>query len=309
MDKKELTKTIKRLAYQYGFDRVGISCAQELTEESVKLNQWLDAGMHGQMSYMKNHAGLRINPEALLPGAKSVISLTHNYYNPSPTPENSFKIARYAYGKDYHNVLHKKLKKLTSDISHQFSEIKFRNCADSAPIMEKAWAKRSGIGWQGKNGCIIAPKVGSFFFLATIITDADLDYDTPLKDHCGTCQECLDACPTGAITSPYVVDARKCISYLTTELKDKIPEEIKGKYRDWIFGCDICQDVCPHNRFSKPHDEDRFMPKDKLLAMTEAEWRKLSEDEFSELFAGTPIKRIKYEGLKKNIAFVDKEKP
>src|SRR6056297_2316448 len=297
----------KRLARSFGFNYVGISKAERLNEEAQKLEEWLNKGHHGEMSWMENHFEKRVDPRLLVPGAKSVVSLMYNYY-PKETAiqSESLKIARYAYGQDYHKVLRKKLHALISAMEEVFNRpIQGRCCTDSAPVMERDWAKRSGLGWMGKNTLLIHPRVGSYFFLAELIIDLPLMADTPISDHCGRCRRCIDACPTDAIAEEgYQLDASKCISYLTIELKDAIPTEFKGKMEDWIFGCDICQEVCPWNRFSKPHNEPAFEPPAKLEDMSKSDWAELSQDVFQTLFKKSAVKRTKYKGLKRNIRFV-----
>ncbi len=305
MTKRELTQKIRQLAEKYGFDTVGIARAEVLSNAGKKLDAWLKKDMHGEMSYLKDRAVMRTDPSQLLPGAKSVICLLHNYYNPQSMASCGFSIAKYAFGKDYHNILRRKLKSLTAEFSQDLPDCNSRICVDSAPIMEKIWAEKSGLGWIGKNGCLIAPKKGSFYFLSEIIVDIELDYDHPATDHCGTCTVCLEKCPTGAIVEPYVVDARKCISYLTIECKSEIPQSFQGKYKGWIFGCDICQDVCPHNSKPTLHTEPTFMPKKRLTNLCREDWRTMSEETFNDLFAGTPFKRTKYSGLMRNIEFLD----
>lgn len=307
MDSADWLQTFTSLAKERGFAAVGVSPAAPLTGASQRLCRWLDKGMHGDMAYMKNHARLRVDPAELLPGAKSVISLLFNYYRPQSTAACGFSIAKYAWGKDYHNFLRKKLKAVLSSMTARFGPCAFRICVDSAPIMEKVWAQKSGLGWIGKNGCLIAPNRGSYFFLAELLVDIELPCDEPETDHCGTCRICLDKCPTGAIVEPYVVDARKCISYLTIESKGDIPSKFKGAYRGWIFGCDICQDVCPHNRFARTDDDAGFIPREDILSMCRDGWRSLTKEAFDDIFAGMPLKRAKYDGLMRNIKFLDDE--
>jgi len=303
--KSKTTSIIKTKASELGFDFCGISKAELLKEEVSRLEQWLNQGMHGQMSYMENHFDKRLDPSKLVPGAKSVISLIYNYYPKKDLSKpNNFKIAKYAYGEDYHFVIKRKLKTLIENIQQEIGEINGRVFVDSAPVMERQWAQKSGIGWIGKNSLLLNRKMGSFFFLAELIIDIELDYDIPINNYCGTCTRCLDACPTQAIIEPYKVDANKCISYLTIELKDKIPESFKGKFENWIFGCDICQDVCPWNRFSKPNQEKAFSPPAKISKMKKENWEEITKDVFNEIFKKSAVKRTKFEGLKKNIKYV-----
>jgi epoxyqueuosine reductase len=302
--KIEHTKLIRQEAQRLGFMACGISKAGFLEEEAPRLEQWLNSQKHGQMSFMEEHFDKRLNPILLLDGAKSVVSLLINYYPPETQVEGSYKISKYAYGKDYHNVILKKLRKLLRAIKSEIGEVSGRAFIDIAPIMDKAWAAKSGLGWIGKNSNLITQKVGSFYFIAELILDLELEYDNPTTDHCGDCTACLDACPTQAIVAPYVVDGSKCISYFTIELKDNIPAEMKGKFEDWAFGCDICQDVCPWNRFSKSHSEPLFNPYPELLSYSKKEWEEITDDVFNEVFKNSPLKRAKLEGLKRNIDFL-----
>lgn len=282
----------------------GISKAGFLEEEAPRLEQWLNSQKHGQMSFMEDHFDKRLNPTLLMDGAKSVVSLLINYYPPEIQIEGSYKISKYAYGKDYHNVILKKLRKLLRSIKAEIGEVSGRAFIDIAPIMDKAWAAKSGLGWIGKNSNLITQKVGSFYFIAELILDLELEYDNPTTDHCGSCTACIDACPTQAIIAPYVVDGSKCISYFTIELKDNLPTEMKGKFEDWAFGCDICQDVCPWNRFSKPHSEPLLNPHPELLSYSKKEWEEITDEVFNEVFKNSPLKRAKLEGLKRNIDFL-----
>ncbi len=304
--KERYSLLIKQKAKELGFFFCGISKADFLEKEAKRLENYLKQQYHGKMSYMENHFDKRLDPRLLVDNAKSVVSLLLNYY-PKETQkgEDTPKIAKYAYGKDYHHVIKKKLKELYFFINKEIGEVGGRVFVDSAPVLDKAWAEKSGLGWVGKNGNLINPKHGSFFFIAELILDIELAYDGPIKDYCGTCTRCIDACPTGAIVKPYVVDGSKCISYLTIELKDEIiPKEFKGKMENWIFGCDICQDVCPWNRFSKPTQEADFSPHENLLKMSKADWFDLTEEIFQELFKKSAVKRTKYKGLKRNIDFL-----
>jgi len=303
-NKEKYTLLIKQEAQRFGFMACGISKAGFLEEEAPRLEQWLNSQKHGQMSFMEDHFDKRLNPILLMDGAKSVVSLLINYYPPETQIEDSYKISKYAYGKDYHNVILKKLRKLLRSIKTEIGEVSGRAFIDIAPIMDKAWAAKSGLGWMGKNSNLITQKVGSFYFIAELILDLELEYDNPTTDHCGDCTACIDACPTQAIIAPYVVDGSKCISYFTIELKDNLPTEMKGKFEDWAFGCDICQDVCPWNRFSKPHNEPLFNPYPELLSYSKKEWEEITDDVFNEVFKNSPLKRAKLEGLKRNIDFL-----
>ncbi len=297
------TAIFKRAAKELGFLSCGISKADFLEEEAPRLEQWLKASKHGKMGYMENHFDKRLDPRLLVPGAKSVASLLLNYYTDELQVEGAPKISKYAYGKDYHFVIKDKLKQLFQTIQEEIGEVNGRVFVDSAPVMDKAWAVRSGLGWMGKNTNLISQKVGSFFFIAELIIDLELVYDTPVTDHCGTCTACIDACPTEALT-PYDIDASKCISYLTIELKDQIPNEFQNKIDNWAFGCDVCQDVCPWNRFSKPHNEPLFDPKPELLDFTQKDWDELTETTFETIFKNSAVKRTRYEGLKRNLSFL-----
>jgi epoxyqueuosine reductase len=301
------TEWIKYKSESLGFSGVGIAKAEFLEEEADKLKQWLGLGYHGKMSYMENHFEKRTDPRLLVEGTKSVISLMYNYYTPENQNQDDYKISKYAYGRDYHKVIKKKLKTFFRAIEDEFGAFQGRYFVDSAPIMERDWAKRAGLGWIGKHTLLINPKKGSYFFLAEMLVDFELTYDAPIKDFCGSCKKCIEACPTDAIASEgYVLDASKCISYLTIELKDDIPDEFKGRTESWIFGCDICQDVCPWNRFSSEHDEPEFAAKAEIINNNPQEWESLDEDEFSSIFEGSAVKRTGYNGLKRNIEFVKK---
>jgi len=298
------TSIIKQKAISLGFLSCGISRAEFLEQEAPRLESWLNKNLHGQMSYMENHFDKRLNPTLLVDGAKSVISLLLNYYPSEIQNQESFKISKYAYGEDYHFVIKDKLKTLLQFIQDEIGEVNGRVFVDSAPVLDKAWAAKSGLGWIGKNANLITQKVGSFYFIAELIVDLELEYDTPTTDHCGSCTACLDACPTGAIIAPYVVDGSKCISYFTIELKDNLPQEMKGKFNDWMFGCDVCQDVCPWNRFSKPHYEPLFEPKSELLNFSKRDWQELTKETFNKVFKNSAVKRTKFEGLMRNIEFL-----
>lgn len=306
LSKSGYTNAIKMKAHELGFQYVGISRAEKLEKEARDLEIWLKQGRHGSMQWMENHFDMRVDPRELVPGAKSVISFMLNYYPEEELASGEHKISRYAYGKDYHNVIKKKLKQLIRFIKEEIGDVEGRGFVDSAPVMDKAWAKKSGLGWVGKNTNLISPGNGSYFFLAELIVDLELEYDGPVKDYCGTCTRCIDACPTGALDNPYQIDGSKCISYLTIELKENIPEEFKEKMSGWMFGCDICQEVCPWNRFSKPHNEEAFMPNEGLKSMTDYKWKEITEEIFDDLFKDSAIKRTKFKGLKRNINFLKK---
>ncbi len=307
-NKESLTTSIKKKAAELGFDLCGISKVNELIEESRKLSNWLNNKMHGEMNYMQNNLDKRTNPKKLVTNAKSVISVLYNYYPSELLPEKSnYKISKYAYGEDYHFVIKKKLRELLNYIKKQ-ADIRYaRIFVDSAPVMDKVWALKSGLGWIGKNTCLINKKMGSFFFIGEIITDLELEYNREIqKDLCGKCTKCIDACPTGALAKPYVLDARKCISYLTIEYKGKLPNKLKSKFDNRIFGCDICQDVCPWNKFSFPHNEPAFIPSKELINMNKDKWEQLTLKKFNNLFKKSAIKRTNYEGLMRNIKFSQK---
>ncbi len=296
---------IKSEAKRLGFDFVGISKADFLEEEAPRLENWLNKNMHGQMSYMQNHFDKRLDPRILVPGAKSVVSLLLNYYPSQKQVDNTApKISKYAYGTDYHDVIKDKLNQLLQFIKDTIGDVDGRVFVDSAPVLDKAWAKKSGLGWIGKNSNLINKQSGSFFFIAELIIDLELEADGPIKDYCGTCTKCIDACPTEAIVSPQIVDGSKCISYYTIELKEAIPADVKGKFDNWMFGCDVCQDVCPWNRFSKPHQEPQFNPSNGLLEMTKNDWLDLTEETFKKVFKDSAVKRTKYNGLTRNIKFI-----
>lgn len=300
------TQMIKTEAKRLGFDLVGVAKAEFMEAEARRLESWLNLGFHGAMGYMENHFDLRTDPTRLAPGAKSVISLACNYFPESgPSDPEAPKIARYAYGKDYHIVLREKLRSLIGFIRTHIGEVDGRGFTDSGPVLERDWAKRSGLGWTGKNTLTLNPKMGSYFFLAELITDLELEPDAPMRDHCGTCRRCIDACPTGAISpNGYLMDGSKCISYLTIELKAAIPEAFRGHMQNWAFGCDICQEVCPWNRFSKPHQEPAFQPHPNLLSMTRRDWEEITEDVFREVFRHSAVKRAKFSGLERNLRFL-----
>ena len=303
--KAKYTSRIKDKAKELGFMSCGISKAGFLEQEAPRLEDWLNKNRNGEMHYMENHFDKRLDPTLLVPGAKSVVSLLLNYYPEETQREDSYKISKYAYGTDYHFVIKDKLKGFLEAIREHIGEVDGRAFVDSAPVLDKAWAAKSGLGWIGKNSNLLTKQVGSFYFIAELIIDLELEYDTPVTDHCGSCTACIDACPTQAIVDPYVVDGSKCISYFTIELKNEIPDYAQDKMDDWMFGCDVCQDVCPWNRFSKPHNEPLFSPKPKLLEYSKQEWKELTQEVFSEIFKKSPVKRTKFSGLKRNIDFLD----
>jgi len=282
----------------------GISKSGFLEQEAPRLENWLNQNQHGQMSYMENHFDKRLNPNLLVDDAKSVISLVLNYYPSEIQNEESYKISKYAYGQDYHFVIKEKLNKLLYSIQEKIGDVSGRAFVDSAPVLDKAWAAKSGLGWIGKNSNLITKKVGSFYFIAELIVDLELEYDHATTDHCGSCTACIDSCPTEAIIAPYIVDGSKCISYFTIELKDNIPAEMKGKFNDWAFGCDVCQDVCPWNKFSKAHSEPLFNPNPDLLSMTKKDWEEITSETFKAVFKNSAVKRTKFEGFKRNITFL-----
>lgn len=298
------TQLIKTEAKRLGFLSCGISKAEFLEAEAPRLENWLNNNMHGEMGYMENHFDKRLDPTKLVEGSKSVISLLLNYFPAETQKETTIKLSKYAYGQDYHHVIKSKLKELQEFISQEIGEVSGRAFVDSAPVLDKAWAAKSGLGWIGKHSNLLTQQVGSFYFIAELILDLELEYDHRATDHCGTCTACIDACPTQAIVEPYVVDGSKCISYLTIELKNEIPTDFKGKMDDWMFGCDVCQDVCPWNRFSKPHREPLFNPNPELLSMTKKDWEEITEDVFRKVFQKSAVKRTKFSGLKRNIDFL-----
>ncbi|MCX6183403.1 MAG: tRNA epoxyqueuosine(34) reductase QueG [Bacteroidetes bacterium] len=304
--KNKNSEIIKQKAMELGFMACGISKAEFLEEEAPRLEKWLSENRNGEMKYMENYFDKRLDPRILFEGCKSVISVLVNYF-PSETQQDpeAPKLSKYAYGEDYHFVIKRKLNELLLFIQSEIGEVEGRIFVDSAPVMDKAWAKKSGLGWIGKNSNLITNKSGSFFFIGELMLDAELQYDTAIGDYCGTCTRCLDACPTGAIIQPYVVDGSKCISYFTIELKDAIPVPMKGQFDNWMFGCDICQEVCPWNRFSKPHTEAAFLPHPDLLEMTKQQWKNISKETFDILFKKSAVKRTKFKGLKRNIDFLE----
>lgn len=302
--KQQHTDFIKTEAKRLGFLSCGVSKAQFLEEEAPRLENWLNKQMHGHMHYMENHFDKRLDPTKLVEGSKSVISLLLNYFPVKTQDHETYKLSKYAYGTDYHFVIKDKLKSLLHAIQGEIGEVEGRAFVDSAPVLDKAWAAKSGLGWIGKHSNLLTQQVGSFYFIAELIIDLELDYDSITTDHCGTCTKCIDACPTKAITEPYVVDGSKCISYFTIELKENIPTEFKGQFEDWMFGCDICQDVCPWNRFSKSHNEPLFNPHPDLLDMTKKDWEEITEETFKKVFKKSAVKRTKFSGLKRNINFL-----
>lgn len=304
MQIEETTQHIKSIASALGFSFCGISKAEFLEDEAPRLEEWLNRGYAGKMSYLEKNFDKRLDPRLLVPGAKSVVSLMYNYYPEKPALAGDLKISKYAYGEDYHIVIKDLLHEMVARIKENVGDVSGRVFVDSAPVMERAWAAKGGLGWVGKNSLLLNRQQGSFFFLAELILDLDLLPDGPAKDYCGTCTACMDACPTNAIPEPYVVDGSACISYFTIELKEEIPLAMKGKFENWIFGCDICQDVCPWNRFAKPHTQQRFEPSDELQQMTSKQWNEMTEDVFHRVFKNSAVQRTGYEGLRRNIRFV-----
>lgn len=303
-NKSKYTQFIKSEAQRLGFLSCGISKAAFLEQEAPRLENWLQNQRNGQMAYMENHFDKRLDPTLLVTGAKSVVSLLLNYYPPESQRSDSYKISKYAFGQDYHFVIKEKLNALLFEMQSFIGEISGRAFVDSAPVLDKAWAAKSGLGWIGKNSNLITKQVGSFYFIAELIIDLELDYDTATTNHCGNCTACIDACPTDAIVAPYVVDGSKCISYFTIELKDNLPQELKGKFDDWAFGCDVCQDVCPWNKFSKAHNEPLFNPNPMLLTMSKRDFEEITNETFKMVFKNSAVKRTKFEGLKRNIEFL-----
>ena len=306
-NKEKYSKFIKAEAARLGFLSCGISKAGFLESEAPRLESWLNKNQHGEMSYMENHFDKRLDPTILVPEAKSVVSLLLNYYPDQQQNSESYKISKYAYGQDYHFVIKEKLKELLFSIQSEIGEVSGRAFVDSAPVLDKAWAAKSGLGWIGKNSNLITKSVGSFYFIAELVIDLDLEYDHATTDHCGSCTKCIDACPTNAIEQPYVLNGSKCISYFTIELKENLPQEMQGKFNDWAFGCDICQDVCPWNRFSKSHNEPLFNPNPELLEMSKKDWEEITEDTFRAVFKNSAVKRTKFSGLTRNISFLSNQ--
>ncbi|MCD4746754.1 MAG: tRNA epoxyqueuosine(34) reductase QueG [Bacteroidales bacterium] len=302
---KKNTKLIKSKAIDLGFSSCGISKATFLKEEVIRFEKWLKNNMHGKMYYMQNHFDKRLDPRLLLDNAKSVISLLYNYYpNEIISSDNNYIISKYAYGQDYHIIIKEKLKHLIQFINKEIGNVNARTFTDTAPLLEKVWAAKCGLGWIGKNTCLVNKKNGSFSFISEIIIDIELEYNQPIENYCGTCTKCIDACPTGAIVKPFIIDANKCISYLTIEYKGDLPTELKDKFNNRIFGCDICQDVCPWNKFAKPNNEPGFKPNEKLKKMKKDDWVKLDETEFNKIFKNSAVKRTGYKGLMRNIHFL-----
>lgn len=304
--KNNNTLLVKTLAAQLGFDYCGIARAEKLDDDARRLERWLNKGLHGKMQYMENYFDLRIDPSKLVPGARSVITLLMNYFPQQVQKKGIPKIAKYAYGKDYHEVIREKLNMLLHELKQELGDINGRGFVDSAPVLERSWAQKTGLGWVGKNGNLINNKSGSYFFIATLITDLELEYDSPYtKDFCGTCTRCIDNCPTEAILPDKVIDGSRCISYFTIELKDAlIPANMEGKFDNWMFGCDVCQDVCPWNRFSKPNNETAFTPLPQVLNFTTSDWEELTEESFKSIFKNSPLKRTKFDGIKRNLKFI-----
>ena len=307
IQKSDYTSFVKSAAQSLGFDFCGIAKAARLEEDERRLTSWLNKGFNGSMNYMANYFELRVDPTKLVPGAKSVITLLLNYFPERQQNPDAPQISKYAYGKDYHEVIKSKLKLFLQILKENIGDIHGRGFTDSAPVLERSWAVKSGLGWVGKNGNLITKNNGSFFFIATLITDLELESDDPfIKDYCGTCTKCIDNCPTNAILPDKVIDGSKCISYFTIELKEMlIPQEMKGKFENQMFGCDICQDVCPWNRFAKQSQEPNFAPLDEILNFTKNDWEELTEESFKIIFGKSPLKRSKFEGIKRNLKFLD----
>jgi len=307
--KEKNTLFIKGTAQSLGFDYCGIAKAQQLDDDARRLESWLNKGFQGSMSYMNNYFDLRIDPSKLVPGAKSVITLLLNYYPSEKQNSSAPQVSKYAYGKDYHEVIKEKLKTFLQLIKENIGDVHGRGFTDSAPVLERRWAQKSGLGWIGKNGNLITKNNGSFFFIATLITDLDLEADDPFaKDYCGSCTKCIDNCPTDAILPDKVIDGSKCISYFTIELKELlIPDDMKGKFENKMFGCDVCQDVCPWNRFSKATNETAFTPLREILNFTKNDWEEMTEESFKIIFKNSPLKRSKFSGIKRNLKFISEQ--
>jgi epoxyqueuosine reductase len=303
----KIKEFIQKSAFKLGFFKIGFARAEFLEKEASLLETWLMRGYHGDMLWMENHFDKRLDPRLLLNGCKTVIMFAHNYYPSEKLKLNRFKISKYAYGEDYHNVLKDKLYKIASETTEKFGSFAYKIFIDSAPVMERAWAERSGIGWVGKHSLLLTKSTGSFYFLATMLVDLDLEPDAPVPDHCGNCTKCIDACPTEAILMPKLVDSNKCISYLTIEYRKELPDEYQSKMNGWIFGCDICQDVCPWNRFSTPHSEERFNPSEQLKQVTDDELYQMEKELYNQIFAKSAVKRTKFQGLRRNIDFIEDE--
>lgn len=308
MNKSQLTAFIKAEAKRLGFAHCGISKADFLEEDAPRLEQWLKKGMHGTMGYMERNFDKRLDPRKLVDGAQSVISLLYNYYPAEKQNEDIPKISKYAYGRDYHFVIKEKLFIFLESIRENYGQVSGRVFTDSAPVLDRAWARKSGLGWVGKNANLINPKAGSFYFIAELILDLELDADAPIKDYCGSCTRCMDACPTEAIVQPHVIDGSKCISYFTIELRDSIPVSFKNKFENWMFGCDICQDVCPWNRFAKPIDTEELKPIKEIMTMTSGDWEEITEEVFKNVFKESPLSRAGFEGMKRNLQFIKPKK-
>ena len=306
---KQYSDLIKAEALRLGFMSCGISKAGFLEEEAPKLEQWLNQGYHGEMKWMENHFDKRLDPRILVPNSKSVVSVLLNYFPEKKQNKDAPQISKYAYGQDYHLVIKDKLKELNEFIQTNIGKVEGRAFVDSAPVMDRAWAKRAGLGWIGKHSLLLTKGAGSFYFIGEMILDLDLEPDAPTTDHCGECTRCIDACPTEAIIAPELVDANKCISYLTIELKNEIPNSFSNQMENWAFGCDICQDVCPWNKFSKPHNEPKFEPKEEFLEMNRKDWMEISQDVFSKVFRKSAVKRTKFQGFQRNLSFLQKTDP
>lgn len=305
---EKLSHLVKLKAKKFGFQNCGISKAEFLENDAKPLENFLGNNFHGEMHYMENYFDKRLDPTLLVSGSKSVISLSYNYFPKEYiSPLNNFKISKYAYAEDYHEIIKEILREMVAELQEEIGDFHCRIFVDSAPVLERSWARKSGIGWVGKNANLITKQSGSFYFLAEIICDLELDYDSPTTDHCGTCRKCIDACPTDAIVSEKIIDGSKCISYATIELKNEIPESFTNKMEDWMFGCDICQDVCPWNRFSVPHSQPKFEPNEFLKNFRKGEWKELTQEVFSEIFKKSPVKRTKFAGLKRNIEFLNRK--
>jgi len=300
------TVIVKETAATLGFDYCGISPAGSLDEDARRLEKWLRNGLHGKMQYLENYFDMRVDPRKLVPGARSVITLLKNYYPAAVQQEDAPRISKYAFGRDYHDIIRGQLRELLQRIQVQVGQVQGRGFVDSAPVLERSWARQSGLGWVGKNGNLLRRDSGSFFFIATLITDLSLEYDDPFaRDYCGTCTRCIDACPTDAILPGKVIDGSRCISYFTIELKDQlIPDEMKGRFDNWMFGCDTCQDVCPWNRFARPHHEPGFTPLPEILNLSTAQWEELTEESFKKIFRDSPLSRAKFRGIRRNLRFI-----
>lgn len=307
MEVSKHTRLIKQKALELGFDSCGFAKAEKLTKDEAFLQKWLDKGLHAAMDYMQNHFDKRVDPTILVPGAKSVVSVILNYFPEKQQNAQAPKLAKYAYGEDYHFIIREKLNQLLAFINEKVSSCNGRGFTDSAPVLDRAWAAKAGLGWIGKNTNLIVPQKGSFYFIGELIIDLDLVYDVPIKDMCGSCTKCIQACPTNAIVVPYLLDSKRCISFQTIENKADIPKQFKGKFQNWVFGCDICQDVCPWNKFSEPSKEESFSPSKSLLELTADEWYKLDEETFKKMFRKSPLKRTKYSGIRRNLSFLSEK--